>query len=71
MEKWCHLLYFGNAFMSAIFFTRVRFRIPFDFLLIFLAAVFVGRLIETIADAQKVKPPSISRASAALGDAPK
>ncbi len=36
------LVYFGNAFLSAIFFTRIRFRIPFDALLIVLVAIFIG-----------------------------
>ncbi len=35
-------LYFGNALLSAVFFTRIRFRIPYDFLLLGIAAVFLG-----------------------------
>lgn len=38
-------LYFGNAFLSAIFFTRIRFRIPFDVLLVAIAAILVGHLL--------------------------
>jgi 4-amino-4-deoxy-L-arabinose transferase-like glycosyltransferase len=38
-------LYLSNAFVSAIFFTRIRFRLPFDFLLIVLAAMFLEQLI--------------------------
>jgi 4-amino-4-deoxy-L-arabinose transferase-like glycosyltransferase len=38
-------LYLSNAFVSAIFFTRIRFRLPFDFLLILLAALFLEKLI--------------------------
>jgi hypothetical protein len=38
-----YLIYFVNAFISAIFFTRIRFRIPFDFLLIAIAAGFLAR----------------------------
>lgn len=38
-----YLLYFLNAFASAIFFTRLRFRIPFDFLLIAIEAGFICR----------------------------
>lgn len=41
-----YILYFGNAFFSAIFFTRIRFRIPFDFLLIAIVSIFIGNLIE-------------------------
>lgn len=39
-----YVFYFGNAFLSAIFFTRIRFRIPFDALLIGITAIFLGRL---------------------------
>jgi hypothetical protein len=41
-ESLIYILYFGNAFISAIFFTRVRFRIPFDMLLIAVNAAFLG-----------------------------
>lgn len=40
-ERLIYILYFGNAFISAVFFTRVRFRIPFDALLIPVVAAFV------------------------------
>jgi hypothetical protein len=36
-----YLLYFLNAFASAIFFTRLRFRIPLDFILIAIEAGFI------------------------------
>ncbi len=39
------VLYFGNAFLSAVFFTRIRFRIPFDALLIVLAALEIELII--------------------------
>ncbi len=42
-EKLIYLLYGVNALVSAIFFTRLRFRIPFDFLLIAVNAAFVAR----------------------------
>jgi hypothetical protein len=42
-ETLIYLLYFVNAFASAIFFTRLRFRIPFDFLLIAVNAAFLVR----------------------------
>lgn len=38
-----YVLYFANAFGSAIFFPRLRFRIPFDFLLIAVNAAFLMR----------------------------
>lgn len=41
IEKLIYILYFANAFVSAIFFTRLRFRIPFDFLLIAVVAAFL------------------------------
>jgi len=39
------LLYFSSAFVSAVFFTRIRFRLPFDFLLIMVVAIFLSTLI--------------------------
>jgi hypothetical protein len=42
-EALIYVIYFSNAFISAIYFTRIRFRIPFDFLLIAVAAGFLGR----------------------------
>jgi hypothetical protein len=42
-EALIYILYFANAFFSAIYFTRIRFRIPFDFLLIAVAAGFLCR----------------------------
>jgi hypothetical protein len=39
------ILYLSSAFYHAIFFTRIRFRLPFDLLLIMLAALFVQQLI--------------------------
>ena len=38
LEKLFYMIYIFNAFASAIFFTRVRFRLPFDFALIVLAS---------------------------------
>ncbi len=43
-ETMLYVLYFGNAFLAAVFFTRIRFRIPFDALLIVLAASCAGHL---------------------------
>jgi hypothetical protein len=40
-EGLIYLLYFANAFISAIYFTRIRFRIPFDLMLITVAAGFL------------------------------
>lgn len=44
-ELLMYLLYFGNAFLSAIVYTRIRYRIPFDFLLIAMVAVFIGHFL--------------------------
>jgi hypothetical protein len=38
-------VYFGNAFVSAVFFTRIRFRVPFDFLLVAMVSTFLGRVL--------------------------
>lgn len=42
-ERLCALLYLGNAFCAALFFPRIRFRLPFDALLIACAASLAGR----------------------------
>ena len=39
------LIYLGSAFTNALFFTRIRFRIPSDFLLIVIAALFVEKVL--------------------------
>jgi hypothetical protein len=44
-ETLFYWLYFGNAFISAVFFTRIRFRVPFDFLLIAMVSTFLGRVL--------------------------
>jgi len=44
------VLYFVNAFVSAIYFTRIRFRIPFDFLLIAVEAAFLVQCWDRLAD---------------------
>lgn len=44
-EAMFYLLYVSNAFASAIFFTRIRYRIPFDALLIMMVSIFLGYLI--------------------------
>ncbi len=45
-EKLLAILYFGNALAAAVFFTRIRFRIPFDALLIILAAAALATALE-------------------------
>lgn len=43
-ELLLYILYFGNAFLSAIVYTRLRYRIPFDFLLVAMVSIFIGHL---------------------------
>jgi hypothetical protein len=38
-------LYLSNAFFQALFFTRIRFRLPYDFLLISVVAVFISNIL--------------------------
>jgi len=44
-EKYLYLIYFGMAFMSAIFFTRLRFRVPFDFCLIAIVSIACSKFL--------------------------
>lgn len=44
-ELLMYILYFSNAFMSAIVYTRVRYRVPFDLVLIIMVAIFLERLL--------------------------
>jgi hypothetical protein len=39
------LLYFSSALVTALFFTRIRFRVPFDFGLIMVVAILFARII--------------------------
>ena len=41
LEKLILIIYFSNAFFTAIFFTRIRFRVPFDILLIIALSIFL------------------------------
>ena len=43
-ELLLYILYFGSAFVGAIVYSRIRYRIPFDFLLIAMVAIFMGHL---------------------------
>ncbi len=43
-ELLLYILYFGNAFLSAVVYTRLRYRIPFDFLLVAMVSIFIGHL---------------------------
>jgi 4-amino-4-deoxy-L-arabinose transferase-like glycosyltransferase len=41
------VIYFGSALFFAIYFTRIRFRMPFDFLMIGIDAMFIVNLLES------------------------
>ena len=47
-ERAIWILVVSNVFLSAIFFTRIRFRIPFDVLIILANAFFFNRLLESL-----------------------
>jgi len=42
------VLYFVSAFFYAIFYTRIRFRLPFDFLPIIVVALFIDNIIKKL-----------------------
>jgi hypothetical protein len=42
------LLYLSSALVSAVFFTRIRFRLPFDYLMIMVVAITLDRVIRII-----------------------
>lgn len=46
-ELLLYFLYFGNAFLSAVVYTRLRYRIPFDFLLVAMVSIFIGHIRES------------------------
>ncbi len=51
-------IYLCNAFYTAIFFPRIRYRLPFDFLLILIAASFIGRCLQKKIDTPSQPNPS-------------
>ena len=59
-ELFLAALYLGNALLSAFFFTRIRFRVPFDAILIALAALF-GSHIYSISSSNGPPPASALR----------
>jgi hypothetical protein len=60
-EALMYLFYFGNALASALFFTRLRFRIPFDLLLIVIDSAFIAWLLELFKQ-RRLTPPSTALA---------
>ncbi len=58
LEMLIYIIYISNAFFSAIFFTRIRFRIPFDILLIIALSIFLfnfGRSLNNKLDLFSIK----------------
>lgn len=47
-EKFLYFFYVSNAFLAAVFFTRIRFRIPFDGVIILLAALYISATISHV-----------------------
>ncbi len=45
LERLLIILYFAEAFFSGIFYTRIRYRTPFDFLMIIVLATFISNII--------------------------
>lgn len=44
-ETLLYVLYFSNALVSAVFFARIRFRLPFDALLVIMVSIYLGHLV--------------------------
>ena len=44
-ETLLYVLYFSNALIAAVFFTRIRFRLPFDALLVIMVSMYLGHLV--------------------------
>jgi 4-amino-4-deoxy-L-arabinose transferase-like glycosyltransferase len=59
-EMLLYLLYFGNALASAVFFTRLRFRIPFDLLLIVIDSAFLARAFDLLRQRPAARPSPAS-----------
>jgi 4-amino-4-deoxy-L-arabinose transferase-like glycosyltransferase len=53
-EIMLYLIYLGGAAAYAIFFTRIRYRIPFDYLLVVVAAVGLSKLLDCDRRRQKL-----------------
>ena len=52
LEKLILIIYFSNAFLTAIFFTRIRLRVPFDILLVIALSVFLFNLGRSFKNSQ-------------------
>jgi hypothetical protein len=61
-----YVVYFGNAFASAIFFTRIRFRSPFDVVLLAIVAIFIGKLISRMNAKVAAQSPACDATMASL-----
>ncbi len=50
IERLILIIYFSNAFFTAIFFTKIRFRIPYDILLILSLSIFLFNFLKVLKD---------------------
>jgi len=57
VEVFLYALYLGSAVLGALFFTRIRLRLPYDTLLITIGAIFLGRLTSTFRHKNITKQP--------------
>lgn len=53
LERYLLALYLLDALIQAVFFTRIRFRLPFDLLLIALDALFLSYLTGSVSPSSK------------------
>lgn len=59
-EAFMLLVYVANGLFLAVFFTRIRFRVPFDYLLIVLAAMHVSRWVGQMSSLEGRVPPPLA-----------
>ena len=53
IEALLYIIYVGNAFVSAVFFPRIRFRIPFDVLLVAIDSICLGLITSEILERRR------------------
>jgi hypothetical protein len=63
LEALLYVIYFANAALTAVFFTRLRFRIPFDLLLVAIDAAFVSWLLRSASSSWSQQPAGETRVS--------
>lgn len=62
LERFLLVAYLANALLSAVFFTRIRFRLPFDILLICALALFVDQALRPVLRRPAPPPETAQRA---------